>query len=684
MKNILTLFIAFCVYISSLIQTGVFDKNRGSAYASDVIQNNIETSENAGPRGSSSQGSTNSGGSPGESSEGSPEGNAGENAEGEEVDMNLGSGDPDDQTTQNVGVSGVSETGSSGQLFDSTWLGLIVASFAPGLIMACPNGVDTYPFAGSAVFFLFKEIMSWKEYGDASKEIIREQQKYKIENEAYADFAQGRDGLNTQITAFTSLANLSRAAADSLEKRIKAHKILRIGTLASIGVAAGLIACDAASFGACSQAMVCPAVMGASFPDAINQTVASTIGNFSASTFGAVAGGTTLLGAVFKGLNDMIGDDSDDKWEKLFIITLGVTLALLIQFSSVVNRLKELMSNVYTRISVYGVFSEFVRWSKKSHEEAHRKLKRNADKYEGLARDLQRKLDIKDGRVSAPGGRSNITFNQPGSDYDSVGGPQERERGTCATGELSELRIDEDCKCREDNSCSKVEFPEMDFGQANFPSLLGETMNGLGNGINQSFAGNTEKAEAQFGKLNDKKAALNRLTNDMFEKVKKEMKKKGKDLNSDKIAGHLKDSMEKTLGQGLDKINNENPKILAALNNPGFDAAIPEDVKDKVKETIEEQEDNGVKSASIKEDKKSSNSGFNSFEFDSDFEESDGKDGQKLNQANALENFETNESDIRNEPGTNIFDVITTRYFKSAFPRFFEEQKKKNNEKIQR
>jgi hypothetical protein len=45
-----------------------------------------------------------------------------------------------------------------------------------------------------------------------------------------------------------------------------------------------------------------------------------------------------------------------------------------------------------------------------------------------------------------------------------------------------------------------------------------------------------------------------------------------------------------------------------------------------------------------------------------------------------LGDFITDESDISDRPNESIFKIITVRYFKSAYPRFFNEEAKKSLE----
>ncbi len=118
--------------------------------------------------------------------------------------------------------------------------------------------------------------------------------------------------------------------------------------------------------------------------------------------------------------------------------------------------------------------------------------------------------------------------------------------------------------------------------------------------------------------------------------------------------------------------NSKNPQIQAALSGQALASAKPEvdknekDLLDKLKEK---------KKGGVEETKKDEDfmSGLN-FDFKPKEQNFGGGDFDLEDEANRVSDLDIRMDDVTKTSGANIFNVISTRYFKTAYPRLLEEK----------
>lgn len=328
----------------------------------------------------------------------------------------------------------------------------------------------------------------------------------------------------------------------------------------------------------------------------------------------------------------------------------------------------------WVRALLFGGLGLFASFAAKELEKAKDCANGSADVYKNLADQLERALMMEArmaGMIKPSIGIRNQIQNAR-AERDNLNGLG--AGAVCMIGNLGEYRLDPKCECRKTNTCSTAKFDTTELSNLGLPSSFGSSLGAFGNGANSLFSGNLAGADSSFGTLGQNAANIERLRKKSMENaiasLKKDKKFEKQKFNIEKadeaLGKMLKDDLNKSVNDILSSSGSGAGTLAASSAVPSLDSAVAKDPKD-LKQLVASIQGNAKAPAK--------DSGAGQFKFDfGDEAASDQNIANPLNQGDALSDFESNESDISDRPNESIFKIITVRYFKSAYPRFFTEE----------
>ncbi len=347
-------------------------------------------------------------------------------------------------------------------------------------------------------------------------------------------------------------------------------------------------------------------------------------------------------------------------------ISAAVVSTVLTLIGPVRAMMSKLLSPAWLRGTTFAVFAGGA-WGATAELSAGKKrLENNAQIYRDLAESLRISLDDRFAPKGPNTGKPNLRRPTPGQRDPNL--PPLAEGSICLTGNLGERRVDAQCMCRKNNSCSKVDLANFNLGGYGLPSSFNNGLGTFGNGVNSLLSGNTVGADTAANAFGQNAARnLKGLLNAVKGKVSEKAAKEGKPVDLDKA--------EKALGK---KILNDMDRVIGGLSQQqlaGMSAGSTGDLAEKVAEKIPESKQ---ALASIKAPVPATSNSASGMDFNFDFGEEEPASevvAGDINYEEALDGYVTDQNDISDRRNENIFNIITVRYFKSAYPRFFEEQK---------
>ncbi len=579
-------------------------------------------------------------------------------------------------------------------------------SLVPSMVAACPGVWSAYAFAGGGATFLFMEILGYSKYKDRStsnQEMI----------------ATLDDTSNKQIKTLLAAQEQELGAAEALANKASGIKIFAIATTAALvfatleALADSIPAFGQTVLGAFFAKVCTPIVVNVKplenesflqhyarnqeyndylFGDGFQSPKATDDFDFSNDYLSAVVPHEqqqTLMQTMYK-YSEMISniilptaqakDEVKTHDGGSFWSTVGVSGAALAFATPIAKLFGGLLTASWTRVGLFGALTGLLWTAHAQVDKARKAAEANAKVYGDLASRLGAAINSSARFANMDGVNNQVRNRVTGYSGNRDQVNTVPEGGLCLVGNLGEQRVDSQCQCAKTNTCTKVNLSNVPLQNTGLPGFLGTSLGALGTGSSSLFAGNTQGANAAFGTLGNNAANLRRLSDKLRGDLDTQLKK-GKSKFT--IAG-----LEK---QALDKLTNDMPRIfnslpadqknaLAGLTNFGLGGGsiakgLNEENKKEIKDVLA-----SIKQAGAAPDAGGSADPLAGFKFD--FPEdgaSDGTDGLggdgALNQGDALSEYESNESDISDRKNESIFNIITMRYFKSAFPRFFDEDK---------
>ena len=249
--------------------------------------------------------------------------------------------------------------------------------------------------------------------------------------------------------------------------------------------------------------------------------------------------------------------------------------------------------------------------------------------------------------------------------------------GQCFTGGRGKLRTDPSCSCRASKGCKKSGMPTINFEGFKTPNTLKNLVNTNGQITDEFYKGNVQGANMLAEANNNKNAArLKKLNKSVQKTLNSALKKSGKKpIDFDK---EIADNRTALFSSVQDKLSSMPGNISNSLST-----------QDKTKEDAEDKSVRGsggsvqIKSPastrSRAKAKKGKKGGDFKFDFDLDDEEEEktkgmGHSSDSAKRDKELDQYETTQDDISQRSETSLFKIIETRYLKTAYPIFFEEE----------
>ena len=367
---------------------------------------------------------------------------------------------------------------------------------------------------------------------------------------------------------------------------------------------------------------------------------------------------STMFSMVISTANAGGSKDFDNnegtQWMSILPFAIGLIL-LAIPFT------RKVMSFFYyhpgIRLIFIGAMQAVVWWNYGHISDTVEKLQENITELDGM-------IDLMKSELSASAGSASTgsVTQQSSSDFESYADLEYEEEN---------LGIKTPCPAGGDGrgGCKSV-------GKSLNATLKALEVNGLA-GVSNSME---ELADGLGGTDSISKNALNASNNlnNAIGKVKKVKERLMKDLNDKRSKLGLPpfdpEPASKKLVSGLTNAirNSKNPQIQAALSGQALASAKPEldknekDLLDKLKEK---------KKGGVEETKKDEDfmSGLN-FDFKPKEQNFGGGDFDLEDEASRVSDLDIRMDDVTKASGANIFNVISTRYFKTAYPRLLEEK----------
>ena len=188
----------------------------------------------------------------------------------------------------------------------------------------------------------------------------------------------------------------------------------------------------------------------------------------------------------------------------------------------------KVLSNGYSRAAVYAAFAGVAFWSSSDAAKVSDELKHNSREYSRLADDLSKKsADSK--KIEATDNGETFTTSEQSISPSSIGTLSVKEKElkipqNCVKGEnLAQAQPDEGCLCRQDKTCTQVEFVGLNEKPPTVPEIdsLKEVVGGLSQTTNALFQGDVDQAVLEGKKLNQAVHQLKKKQRDYIKLVEK-------------------------------------------------------------------------------------------------------------------------------------------------------------------
>ncbi len=360
------------------------------------------------------------------------------------------------------------------------------------------------------------------------------------------------------------------------------------------------------------------------------------------------------------------------------LLAAAVTIGLIAFFKGWANAAT---ANGWVRAVFIGVMAGIMGWGFSIAQRKASDLQKREAAYEQLRALVHKKMAGPD--VAPPG--TTVTTHSGDGTTAPTSTSTESDPGTglggCVSGTPSQGSSgglsNNDCSCASTNSCTTVNTPNpqpikgIDFpgfeGLSTTPQTVADANNGLSRnkGVGSRFTSTFTPALA---------AKMKKAAEKLKEKYLDMLRKKGEKnpRSFDDLTKEFKAKVQRDMKAMEAKMT---PSLLASLGPlSGGSTGESDKMKDKLKEMGLDQlaKSKGVNLPSLAAPTTAGKL------FDDD-EAGSGADAatkvENLNTADALSGYETAEQDISKDSGVSIFEQISSRYRRSAFPIFFLKKK---------
>ncbi len=347
----------------------------------------------------------------------------------------------------------------------------------------------------------------------------------------------------------------------------------------------------------------------------------------------------------------------------------GTAAAALLYYlvESETMSLPTILSNGWTRAIMYGASAAIAFMAKSDFDEVVEHLKTREEQYASLIERLEQNnalssLDL-GGTTSSLNPAKAPVINPPKK-------PTVDADDLCIAGEDGEAVPISCDRCTVENNCKTSEIPESTQFPANIPQDLGTTTNLLQGMQTDRYSGNTAGADLASGQLGQYAGSVRNIKKKLEDVANANLIKKGKaPIDFD---GMTKKFMNDYKGSALSAIKKMPAEHRSAYSSVAGLGGAVEKVKSHAKAKLNLPTQANGKAPSGKKTAKDPFAGI-------DFGQKPTAVGVKpVAHQNPIEDgydYSTNVNDIIQSKNTNIFEIITVRYLKSAYPMLLEEEK---------
>lgn len=379
----------------------------------------------------------------------------------------------------------------------------------------------------------------------------------------------------------------------------------------------------------------------------------------------------------------------DDAKKKEMGIKLGLGLgaaALGVGIAVFLAKRETTIINGWVRSAISAVSAAFgwAAWSqtKKMVEN----VKKQQKAYEGLIKKIKSAIASSSGGTLKPTGYTPINPGMLpvlGTNSEIL---REMQSGLCDTSSAASTALStmgSACKCG-GQSCSTVKLKQADYNGINYPGI-GKTMSTLGSAAGNTLNGNLSSAGGNINEFNSGLATNQKALKGLKEKVNKLLPRMGiNPIDFDKLNAKNKDELMGEFKKGFNKLSNAEKKAAYDWANKmsgGFDATPPPNaIAEKDNEEIEDEETAAIdEKVVVKNPPKKL---ANLFDFMNDNKKKSKKSKtkkirkDKKDMGKLLNKYKVKHGDISKQSESDLFKMIQIRYFKSAYPIFFNKKKK--------
>ena len=242
---------------------------------------------------------------------------------------------------------------------------------------------------------------------------------------------------------------------------------------------------------------------------------------------------------------------------------------------------------------------------------------------------------------------------------------------SCFIGNPGSLKQDPNCLCKKANNCKQMEMPKVSFNGMSTPGILSEPMSLFQSSGNKLYSGDLQGAQADGARLGNFAGKIKKAKRQMFTKVNKSRKNANQDpIDFGLQSKALKAKMVKMFQDGYSKLSPSDQKSLQdTFSGNKEDLSLAKELANRKQVPA-----SGVRAKSAGQSSKTNaKDGFMGF----DFGDQESTDDVAIDPDSVAANMNDQgmfQGDIRDRPDEDIFKIINTRYLKSAYPIFFDEE----------
>jgi len=336
-----------------------------------------------------------------------------------------------------------------------------------------------------------------------------------------------------------------------------------------------------------------------------------------------------------------------------------------------------IMKSPWTRAAGFAGFAAFAYGGSKESEEASQKLAKRESEYRRLASELRSKIS-QNTKVNPSDGEQFI-----GPDTQTIGNNTIGidNNSTCFTGGAGSLNLDANCDCVKNGSCKKPEIPDLTA----LPSFTGQTLmtdslGSLSSAGKDVFAGRLKGAETSGQALTSNAARITKLRDGLAKKLSDQnVKNGGGPFDLEKQSEKFQDFALKKVNDAFNQLTPAEQGKLASFGS-GFGGLVDGDKKDE-KEKVEESSVAGTGRKAVGDVNPNSGAPSNKTAegatWDFNFDEAEAAAEQAAIEEALMAEEDQNyvvDGDISEDRNKNLFNIITRRYLKSAYPVLFDEK----------